>query len=93
MEKVIINNKKEFSNNKVFIDNRSKINVTGVNKVVSSNAKCIMLDTVNGKMVIEGENLHIDKLNVDDGTFDASGTINTAKYVSKNEGMLKRLFK
>ncbi len=93
MEKVVINNKKEFANNSISIENRSAINVTGVNKVISSNDKSIFLDTVNGKLHIEGENMQIDKLNVEDGIFTALGSINSAKYLGKNEGLFKRLFK
>lgn len=91
MEKVVINNK--FGNNKVYIDNRTKVSLTGVNKVISSNAKCILLDTVNGKTQIDGENLHIDKLSVEEGLFDASGVINSVKYIGKSENLFKRLFK
>ena len=93
MEKVIVNNKKEFSNNKVFIDNRNKISITGVNKVISSNSSSFILDTSNGKMLVDGENLHIDKLSVEEGVFEASGVINAMKYAEKNEGLFKRLFK
>ncbi len=93
MEKVVINNKKEFFNNKVYIDDRTAINVTGVNKVISSNEKSIVLETVNGKLHIDGENLQIDKLNVEEGSFTAVGVINGAKYLGKSEGVFKRLFK
>ncbi len=93
MEKVVINNKKEFANNHIGIENRSSISVTGVSKVISSNDKAILLDTVNGKLHIDGEGLQIDKLNVEEGAFTAIGTINGAKYMGKSEGFLKRLFK
>lgn len=93
MEKVIINNKKEIITNNVFIENRNKVNVTGVTKVVSSNTKSVIVETSNGKMLIDGDNLHIDRLNVDDGVLDVSGSINSVKYAGKNEGLFKRLFK
>ena len=94
MENVTIksNEKLEPINNKIILDNRNKISITGISQMLSSNETSISMLIKTTKLLIQGRNLHIEKLDVENGTLEASGTIDQVKY-SGNEGIIKRIFK
>ena len=52
-------------NHKLCLDERQDISISGVLKVEAFSDKEISLLTVMGKLTIKGENLHIEKLNVE----------------------------
>ena len=74
----------KFKNQNILIEDRNKINITGVDQVESFNENTIVLRTVKGGMMIKGENLNVDKLNLDDGNVKISGTINGVNYINKD---------
>ena len=67
--------------------------------VISFDLKTIVLETVCGMMVIKGHDLHVNRLSVDKGELDISGTIDginysdVNSYAKKSESLLSRLFK
>ncbi|MBZ2174587.1 sporulation protein YabP [Schnuerera sp. xch1] len=73
----------KFKNQNILIEDRSKINVTGVEQVESFNDNTIILKTIRGGMIIKGEDLNVDKLNLDDGNVKITGTISGINYVDK----------
>lgn len=74
----------KFKSQNILIEDRNKINITGVEQVDSFNETTIILKTIKGGMVIKGEDLNVDKLNLDDGNVKISGTINGVNYVNKD---------
>lgn len=96
MENVIINNKQfektEQLNNRITIDNRNHISITGISKMLSSNETSINMLIKTTKLLITGKDIHIEKLDVDNGCLEASGTIDAVKYCG-NDGIIKRIFK
>ena len=94
MENITINKMEKIEplNNKIIIDNRNKISISGISKMLSSNETCINMLVKTTKLILTGKDLHIEKLDVENGYLEASGTIDAVKY-SGNDGIIKRIFK
>lgn len=85
-----------FKNQNILIEDRSRINITGVEQVDSYNDNTIVLSTIKGGISIKGEGLNISKLNIDDGSLNISGSINSLTYISKEgapKNFMGRIFK
>lgn len=84
-------------NHIVHIDNRERIEITGVTKVDTFNEDDVILHTVMGVINVKGKNMKVNKLNVDTGDMLIEGMIYSIHYLSKdkeNKGsILKKLFK
>lgn len=89
MESIV--KKSDNINSRVVLDNRNRISVTGVTRVDSTNEGGIILTIKDTKMSILGNDLHINRLNIEEGILEATGTINSIKYGGGNT--LKRIFK
>lgn len=92
------NNKKEektFSESQLQLTNRSKLTVTGVEKVYETNENKLQLKASGSNLLITGENLNISRLDVESGNVSVEGKINELKYFSsENKGnIFKKLFK
>jgi len=74
----------KFKNQNILVEDRNRITITGVEQVESFNDNTIILKTIKGGMIIKGENLNVDKLNLDDGNVKISGIINGINYVDKD---------
>ncbi len=68
--------RRDFMNQNVIVENRNKVTITGVEQVESFNENIIILMTVKGGMTIKGEGLNVGKLNLDDGNVKIDGIIN-----------------
>jgi len=81
----------------VMLENRNKLNVTGVLDVVSFDEETVILETELGALIIKGQDFHINRLNVDIGEIAIEGEIDSAAYedgFSKPKGgFLSRMFK
>ena len=81
----------------VNIDNREKISITGVTDIESFNEEVILLILKNGGLIIKGEGLHVQKLDLDEGEVFISGAIGSAVYTEKKDkqekGFLKKILK
>ena len=64
----------------IVISAREKVMVTGVNDVDSFNESEVILLTDGGTLTIIGEDLHISKLNLDDGQLALEGVIDAMEY-------------
>lgn len=84
-------------NHILHIDNREKIDISGVTKVITFNDESIILNTIMGSLEIKGKGLKVDKLNVDTGDMLIEGEVVSLYYTSKEKGkkgnLLKSLFK
>jgi sporulation protein YabP len=80
----------------VHIDNRARMSVTGVNDVESFHECEIILETEAGVLRIEGEGLHLTKLNLDDGQVMVEGEVTALEYEDtqpEKTGLFSRVFK
>lgn len=81
------------------IFDRKNITITGVKKVESFDEDEFLLETVQGFIVVKGENLEIIKLDIMQGNISIKGKINTFNYIENNktkdksEGIINKLFK
>lgn len=73
----------------IIMENREKLNVSGVEHVISFNEMMIVLVTVQGNMTVKGEELDIKKLNLDDGNLSIEGYITSITYTEKDDGKSK----
>ena len=87
------------SNHVVSINDRSNINISGVNKVETFDKEEFVLETVMGFMNIKGSDLEMIKLDTIDGKVVIRGKLNSITYLEnnkkkdKNESVISRLFK
>lgn len=92
--------KKGFSNSlqNIILENREKMSVSGVSDVLSFDDQIIIVETDLGLLTIKGENLKINKLNIDTSDFTLNGKINSMSYSEtafegKNSNILSKIFK
>ncbi len=81
---------------KVVLESREKLSVSGVEHVYHFDDKKIEIRTNCGEMLVEGENLDMNKLNLDESVINIEGTINTIIYSKdrkSKESFIKRIFK
>ena len=81
----------------LILENREKLNVSGVNDVLSFDDQVVIIETELGLLTVKGENLKINKLNIDTSEVIVEGRIDNLGYSqnqSKNEGgILGKIFK
>lgn len=88
----------EKNNQSLTLENRERLNLTGVEKVDNFNDEIVVLITSKGKLTVKGNKLSISKLNVDEGKLTINGSINSLIYSEKNDdrekvSLVKRLFR
>ena len=83
---------------KISIFNRSSGIISGVKEVISFDPNEIILDTEQGMLMIQGEELHVTKLTVEKGEVEIEGLIYSMVYsdeggmTGEKGGLLRRLF-
>ena len=83
-------------NHLLSLENRNQLRATGVLDVDSFDERQVVILTNMGVLTIEGEDLHINQLNVADGDIAVEGQISRLQYTDlkgKSGGMLKSLFR
>lgn len=86
--------KKTFAESKVTMINRNNLAITGVERVVSSTSSLVNLKVTGTPMCVEGTNLSVAKLDVDQGVIVLEGTVNSIHYgQGKKAPIFKRIFK
>ena len=89
------------SGNKVLvITDRKLMTLNGVEDVISFDDAGITMKTTLGTLSVDGNDLHISKLNLDGGEIAIEGTVNGLYYIAeadsftaKGEGRFKRFFR
>ena len=79
----------------VIIENREKISITGVLSVEEFDETNVMCMTNNGGVSVKGDNLHVEKLDLENGELVISGMIYDLEYndAHKKGSFFARLFK
>lgn len=81
------------------LDSRKKMVLTGVIEVLSFDDEKILLNTCLGMLTIRGEQLKMNKLDVQNGDVIIIGSISSLVYsggntkAAKKDGILSRLFR
>src|SRR5690554_2502919 len=70
----------------ILMENREKVTITGVEDVDSFDEAAVLLVTDLGYITLHGIDLHISKLNLEDGQLIVEGEITGVEY-SDNEGL------
>lgn len=77
----------------VRMEQRENIFITGVNDVISFDEQNVIVDTQMDLLIITGENLHVNKLNLEEGELSIDGQIISMRYEAENNfGKVKSSF-
>lgn len=91
--------KKVNSFQNIVLENREKLNITGILDVFSFDDQIIIVETELGLLTIKGNDLKINKLSIDTSDFIVDGKISSLtysdseNYVKKNKNILSKIFK
>lgn len=93
--------KKENIENKrsnLTLENRKKIVLSGVVEVISFDDRSIILDTTLGTLTVRGQDLKMNKLDVQNGDIVILGQVNSCIYTTTEskkdkESIIARLFR
>lgn len=83
----------------ILLESREKLTISGVSDVLSFDDQIVIVETELGLLTIKGENLKINKLNIDTSDFSLNGHISSLSYSeggfegTKNTNILSKIFK
>lgn len=83
---------------KLALTNRSALTVNGVLDVISFDLNEVLLETEAGMLMVKGQDLHVNRLTLEKGEVDISGTVDSMQYSDvssygqKAESFFGRLF-
>ena len=84
-------------NHTLSIDNREKLTITSVADVESANEETVLVILTQGGLIVKGQNLHIQKLDLAEGKAIITGSIQSAVYTEKKDkqegSQLRKIFK
>ncbi len=73
------------SEQNLILENRKKLNISGITDVDSFDEKTISLYTQLGELTIQGRELHIDSMSVETGDMTITGDIWAIVYGDKDK--------
>lgn len=82
----------------LLLENRNKLNISGVLDVLSFDDQIVIVETELGLLTVKGDNLRINKLSIDTSEVIVEGDIISLIYSQKeldkkSEGFLSKIFK
>ena len=83
----------------IVLENREKLNITGILDVFSFDDQIIIIETELGLLTIKGDNLKINKLSLDTSDFIVDGKISSLTYsdsdhnIKKSKSIFNKIFK
>lgn len=81
------------------LNNRKRLEITGVKKLESLNKTEFFVDTILGLLLVRGEDLEMQHLDIEKGILWIIGRVSSLSYLDednnkkKDEGFFKKLFK
>jgi len=88
---------KTFKEQNIVIQNREKAVVTGVEDIHSFDDELVIVQTDLGLLTIKGENIKMNKLNLDNNELIIEGKTSAIAYSdavqNKKQGLMNKLFK
>lgn len=86
-------NLSNYSKHKLHCDGRKFLSISGVQKIESSNETQVVCIVENSPLLVGGKNLHVKKLDVEQGLVELDGQIDLIKYQPEKKSLMKRIFK
>lgn len=79
----------------VILEDRARLSISGVEDVDSFDERQIIMRTTKGNLILRGNDLHIDKLDLDSGELSVTGLLTELGYEETAAGgsLWSRLFK
>ncbi|MFR7423995.1 MAG: sporulation protein YabP [Clostridium sp.] len=74
---------------KVYLNARKSAVLSGVRDVLSFDAKEVYLETEQGVLLIQGDELHVNRLSLEKGEIDIDGRIDSFAYSDREETQKK----
>ncbi len=74
------------------LENRKKLLLDGISDVISFDDMSVILDTVLGRLEINGTDLHIQVLSLESGNVVIDGSISEIMYEDETESTKKGFF-
>ena len=75
------------------LDGRERLNVTGVLDVSGFDENTVLLETTLGELCVRGEELHIERIDLNAGALELRGKVRELSYDEPAQGgFLARLF-
>lgn len=86
---------KEFKESEIVLKNRKLLTISGVERVYEANETKIQLRVSASNLLILGDKLSVDRLNVQDGTIEISGLICDLKFNANGtkNSFFKKIFR
>ena len=90
---------KNIKSHKIVLNNRKSGTFTGVLDVISFDISEILLETEQGMLHVKGNDLHVNRLNLEKGEVDIEGSLDAFSYsqlptsLKKGESILGKFFK
>lgn len=75
-------------NSDLILENREKLTVTGVRRVLQCNAESAAIETARGVLQLAGAQLNVTSLDLDSGEVKLTGRIDTVEYTAARPGRL-----
>ena len=79
----------------IILEGREKLSISGVLDVQSFDEEQVLLETVRGMVVVRGQGLHVERLQLEAGELIVEGEIGLIEYddsVQPRSSWFKRLF-
>ncbi len=78
----------------ISLEDRTRLNVTGVEDVESFDENVIVMNTACGDLIVRGSGLHIGRISLDIGQLSVEGSISELSYEDKATagGFWQKLF-
>ncbi len=79
----------------VIMQNRSRLSISGVQDVENFDDREIVLYTTCGKLTVQGTQLHIERLSVEEGDLTIEGGVDSLAYSAEmrgRSGLFSKLF-
>ena len=80
----------------IILNSREKVRINGVKEILNFDENNVNVKTVCGELSIEGENIHINVLNIEKGDLEMHGKINGINYYDTVEkdhrSLLSKIF-
>lgn len=80
----------------LILEDRNKLNVSGVGEVSGFDEQTVVLSTELGELTVHGFGLHINEFSLETGELDLDGEITSLMYTENKHtegGFFSRLFK
>ena len=94
-----VNEKTEFKEQSITLNNRKQLEITGVEKLENLNKEEFLVKTTLGMLEVTGSELEMQHLDLEKHILLISGIITSIEYLdedldkNKKEGFFKKLFK